>query len=181
MSAYAWSGELEEAEDYPATTVWERIGPRKVTGLAIVGACVAVVAVGVAGWFVLHQPQRMSLTVIRPSVVVTTSVVTVAAPAPPTVTQVWTATATAEAVPPSVAPNIPPSPDTAYINMLKNNGWTITNADDAIYKGHLICTAFQQGYNQEWIEQHLNAAPEATPAQSLALITAAQNSYPNCR
>ena len=118
MSAYAWSGELEEAEDYPATTVWERIGPRKVTGLAIVGACVAVVAVGVAGWFVLHQPQRMSLTVIRPSVVVTTSVVTVAAPAPPTVTQVWTATATAEAVPPSVAPNIPPGPDVAYINML---------------------------------------------------------------
>ena len=179
MSAYAWSGELEEAEDYPQTTVWERIGPRRVTGLAIAGACVAVVAVGVAGWFVLHQPQRMSLTVIRPSVVVTTSIVTVAAPPPPTVLP--RPTTPIETIAPTPAAAIPSSPDTQYINTLQSEGWTITNADQAIYKAHLICTAFQQGYTQEWIQDHLNQAPGSSPAQSLALIGAAQNSYPNCR
>lgn len=159
--ALAWSDVVEL--ELPERASWRATGIRAATLLAV---CAAAAVLLVWGWRAWH-PQHPTHPVAAPAAATT-------APEP-----------IHEPTAPVLVPDgdvleheVPPSPDTIYLNMVNQADAHWPTDAEAIRNGHLFCEALNQGYTRQYITDRVVAiSPGVTTGQASTAVSAAITAY----
>lgn len=137
-SVAAWS--LAEPDDYPT----QRLTPRRITTIGVIGS---VVLVSAAGWLLHNKLSEASSTASTVVTVVQQS----AAPPPPvmpappvTVTQ-------------TIAPQLSANSDARFLDLMREAGWNVTDPSIAIRTARSFCDQIRQGVSLETATRQIAA------------------------